>query len=241
MNDAVLFSPHLDDATLSASRRLIAGDIHVVTIFSGAPPPETGLRYFDRLTGATSSHARILERWVEDDEAMKILNCDTTRLGELDRDYRDAPVDSATLERLVEPFTRNATEVWVPAGILGHPDHIATREAVTATVPAEADLYFYADIPYSMRFGWPSWATGQDEPQYIDVSFWLEHELESCGLDRKKLQPVVFELDNDLKRHKEQAALCYRTQLPVLKLSPADAPRWQEFLTYELAWKAVDA
>jgi LmbE family N-acetylglucosaminyl deacetylase len=241
MNDAVLFSPHLDDATLSASRRLIAGDIHVVTIFSGAPPPETGLRYFDRLTGATSSHARILERWVEDDEAMKILNCDTTRLGELDHDYRDAPVDSATLERLVEPFTRNATEVWVPAGILGHPDHIATREAVIATVPAEADLYIYADIPYSMRFGWPSWVCGQDEPQYIDVSFWLEHELESCGLDRKKLQPMVFELDNDLKRHKEQAALCYRTQLPVLKLSPADAPRWQEFLTYELAWKAVDA
>ena len=139
--------------------------------------------------------------------------------------------------RVISPMS----EVWVPAGILGHPDHIATREAVTATVPAAADLYFYADIPYSMRFGWPSWVTGQDEPQYVDVNFWLEHELESCGLDRKKLQPIVFELDNDLKRHKEQAALCYRTQLPVLKLSPADAPRWQEFLTYELAWKAVDA
>jgi LmbE family N-acetylglucosaminyl deacetylase len=241
MNGAVLFSPHLDDATFSASRRLSAGDIDVVTLFSGAPPTETGLRYFDRLTGATSSHARILERWAEDDQAMKILNCETSRLGELDRDYRDGPVDTSRLERLVEPFTRNATEVWVPAGILGHPDHIATREAVRATVPAEADLYFYADIPYSIRFGWPSWVNGQEEPPYINVSFWLEHELESCGLNRKKLHPMVFKLDNDLQRQKEQAALCYRTQLPVLKLNPEDAPRWQEFLTYELAWKADKA
>lgn len=241
MNGAVLFSPHLDDATFSASRRLSAGDIDVVTLFSGAPPTETGLRYFDRLTGATSSHARILERWAEDDQAMKILNCETSRLGELDRDYRDGPVDTSRLECLVEPFTRNATEVWVPAGILGHPDHIATREAVRATVPAEADLYFYADIPYSIRFGWPSWVNGQEEPPYINVSFWLEHELESCGLNRKKLHPMVFKLDNDLQRQKEQAALCYRTQLPVLKLNPEDAPRWQEFLTYELAWKADKA
>jgi LmbE family N-acetylglucosaminyl deacetylase len=237
MNEAVLFSPHLDDAVLSASRRLIAGNIHVVSVFTGAPPPETALTYWDRLTGATSCHARVLERWTEDDEAMKILNCETTRLGELDLQYRDGPLDNSKLECLIKQFTRNATEVWVPAGIAGHPDHIATREAVIATVPADAVLYFYADIPYSLRFGWPSWVNGQEEPQHLDLSFWLSDELDSRGLSRHKLEPVVFNLDGELKRRKERASLCYRTQLPVLKLGPADAPRWHEFLTYELAWK----
>lgn len=237
MNNAVLFSPHLDDAVLSASHRLIAGDIRVVSIFTGMPPAETEPGFYDRLTGATSSHARVLERWAEDDEAMKMLNCETSRLGELDRQHRNTPVDDSALARLIEPFTRNTTEVWAPAGIGGHPDHIATRKALTATVPAEAELYFYAELPYSLRYGWPSWVTGQEEPQYLDLSFWLQHELDSCGLNRQKLTPAVFQLDGDLKRHKEQAALCYRTQLPALKLSPADAPRWQEFLTYEVAWK----
>jgi len=237
MNNAVLFSPHLDDAVLSASHRLIAGDIRVVSIFTGMPPVETELGFYDRLTGATSSHARVLERWAEDDEAMKMLNCETSRLGELDLQHRNTPVDDSALARLIEPFTRNTTEVWAPAGIGGHPDHIATRKAVTATVPAEAELYFYAELPYSLRYGWPSWVTGQEEPQYLDLSFWLQHELDSHGLNGQKLAPAVFQLDSDLKRHKEQAALCYRTQLPALKLSPADAPRWQEFLTYELAWK----
>jgi LmbE family N-acetylglucosaminyl deacetylase len=236
-NGAVLFSPHLDDAALSASCRLIAGSIRVVTIFAGTPPPETELSYYDRLTGATSSHARALERWAEDDKAMKILNVETSRLGELDQQYRGAPVDNSRLERLVEPFTQNATEVWVPAGIGGHPDHIATREAVTSTVPAEAEVYIYADLPYSLLYGWPSWVNGEEEPQYLDVSFWLESELNSCGLNRRKLKPIPFKLDSGLKRRKEQAALCYRTQLPGMKLSPADDHRWQEFLTYELAWK----
>lgn len=238
MNGAVLFSPHLDDAVLSASHRLIAGDIRVVTIFAGAPPAEIGSRYFDRLTGSASSHARILERWGEDDEAMKILGCTPDRLGELDNDYRDAPLDNGGLERLVEHFMHGATEVWMPAAIGSHPDHVATREAVTATVPEGAELYFYADIPYSLRFGWPSWVNGQKEPPYLDLSFWLEHELDACGLNERKLEPIVFKLDSDMRHRKEQAALCYRTQLPVLKLSQADASRWQEFLTYEIAWKA---
>jgi len=237
MNGAVMFSPHLDDATLSASSRLIAGSIDVVTIFTGTPSTETELGLFDRLTGATSSYARILQRWAEDDEAMKMLNCQTTRLGELDQEYRNAPVDNSKLERLIMPFMLNATEVWAPAGIGSHADHIATREAVLATVPADAELYFYADVPYSLRFGWPSWVNGQEEPQYLDLSFWLERELDSCGLNRQKMTPAVFKLDSDLKRRKEQATLCYRTQLPVLKLSPADAPRWADFLTYEVAWK----
>jgi LmbE family N-acetylglucosaminyl deacetylase len=237
MNDAVLFSPHLDDAVLSASGRLMAGGIQVVTLFTGAPPPETELEFYDRLTGAASSHARVLERWAEDDEAMKILNCETSRLGELDLQYRKAPADNGRLERLIKPFTRHATEVWAPAGIGGHPDHIATREAVAATVPAAAELYFYAELPYSLRYGWPSWVNGQEEPQYLDLSFWLEHELDSRGLGGQELKPAVFKLDSDMRRRKERAALCYRTQLPAQKLSPADAPRWQEFLSYELAWK----
>ena len=237
MNGAVIFSPHLDDAALSASSRLIAGRIDIITIFTGMPPAEIELGNFDRLTGATSSHARMLERWSEDDEAMKILNCETSRLGELDQEYRNGPVDKSKLVRLIKPFMRNAAEVWAPAGIGSHPDHIATRDAVIATVPTEADLYLYAEIPYSLRFGWPSWVNGQEGSQYLDLSFWLERELDSCGLNRQKLEPAVFELDSDLKRRKERAVLCYRTQLPVLRLSPADAPRWQEFLTYELAWK----
>ena len=215
----------------------MAGDIHVVTIFSGAPAPEAGLGDFDRFTGAASSHVRMIERLPEDDEAMKILDCETTRLGELDQQYRDGPADNGRLECLIKPFMRNATEIWAPAAIGSHPDHIATREAVAANVPAGAELYFYADIPYSLRFGWPSWVNGQEEPQYLNLSYWLERELELCGLNRQKLQPTVLKLDADQKLRKEQATLCYRTQLPVLKLTPADAPRWQDYLTYELAWK----
>src|SRR5215510_3926275 len=73
LGHALVVSPHLDDAVLSASHRIRPGAATVVTVFAGTPAASIGLTGWDAFTGATDSAARMLERYGEDDEAMRRL------------------------------------------------------------------------------------------------------------------------------------------------------------------------
>ncbi|SDZ35630.1 N-acetylglucosaminyl deacetylase, LmbE family [Amycolatopsis xylanica] len=237
---ATIFSAHLDDAVLSAAAQLSRPRARVVTVFAGPPPASIDRTRWDKITRASSSAERYAERLAEDERAVAALGCASVRLPEPEDQYRDGELDQRELIAKLRPYLAESAEIWLPAGIGDHPDHALLRDAVLAALregPAAPAVFVYADLPYALRFGWPSRATGVDNPPYLDVDFWINEELVACGFDRSQLTERVFELTEDLKRAKERAVLCYRSQLPALVLTPDDTRRWQSFFRYELAWE----
>src|SRR5215218_6390035 len=96
---AVILSPHLDDAVLSCWHLLSGpGDVEVINVFAGSPPPGSGASWWDRITAATDSAARMQERRDEDSEAFAIAGRTATHLDFLDEQYE--PADQP-LERIV--------------------------------------------------------------------------------------------------------------------------------------------
>jgi len=236
---AVVFSPHLDDAVLSASVRLMSRAARVVTVFAGPPPDRIELTEWDRLTGARSSRERHLERLAEDQEAMALLGCASRRLDEPEAEYREGDLDFARLTALLRPLLVGAAEVWMPAAIGGHPDHIATRDAVLAALDGVRDhrVFLYADLPYAIWYGWPTWVSGEAAPEFLDPDRWLVDELVKGGLAPARLKADVVELTPRMRERKGAAVRSYRTQLPALTIAPNDGYRWPMFLRYEVAWQ----
>ncbi len=177
----VVVSPHLDDVVLSAAAQLGRPDLTVVTACTGAPSPDAPLGYWDRLTGATSAAARVHERYAEDDAALAVCDVQTiVRLGFPDGQHRPdgETVSHAGLVRALRSELAGAVEVWAPAGIGCHPDHLAVRDAVLDAIDPGAVVHHYADVPYSLRYGWPPSVTGRPAPSpYLDVEYWLAEEL----------------------------------------------------------------
>jgi LmbE family N-acetylglucosaminyl deacetylase len=178
---AIIVSPHLDDAALSCGggiARLVRGGVSVtvVSVFTGDQPPGRPLS-----TLARRSHASwgigdqpFAVRRAEDEAAARLLGYRTEHLGLLDAIYRrsasgealyarqlsaPAPEDIADfLPRLVDALRGSALRhhdagpVFCPAGIGSHPDHVLTRQAVEQIAPAEK-LVYYDEYPYSARPG----------------------------------------------------------------------------------------
>ena len=155
--EALVFSAHLDDGVLSASLRLARPATRLVTVFSAAPPDGLGDTDWGVLTRASSSAARHRERLAEDAAAAAVLGCATAYLDQPENAYRGgAPADLEAAADAVAPLLPGAAEVWVPAGIGGHPDHRAAREAVLNAVrrlSTPPPVYLYADLPYTIRHG----------------------------------------------------------------------------------------
>ncbi|WP_067460278.1 PIG-L deacetylase family protein [Actinomadura macra] len=248
MNPTVVFSPHLDDAAFSASVPLTQPGTQVVTVFAGSPPKSITLTHYDRITGARSSHERYRERIAEDDRAMDVFGCAQVRCDELDDQYRDGPIDQERLFDRLEPFLKTAGEIWIPAAIGNHPDHVTVRDtlldglerrrsAAGAPTGSGADLRLYADLPYSIKYGWPSWVTGAEPRPYLDIDYWLADQMTRNGLDPARLTREVRRLSADARARKDRAVREYRTQLPGLGLDPAHTSRWDEFVGYEVFWR----
>lgn len=239
MSVAVL-SAHLDDAVFSATVQLLRPRARMITVFAGAPEAAAERSRWDGTTSAPSAAQRHRERLAEDDRAVATLGCASIRMNGRDNQYRDRPVDLDVLAGQLLPAVSEAAEVWLPAGIGQHPDHIATREAgmraVLAASPAPL-AFLYADLPYTIEYGWPSWVTGEPKPRFLDPDFWVERELMRAGLDPRALRARVVALDPSTRRCKEEAVLCYGTQLPALHLTPDDGARWEACLHYEAAWE----
>jgi LmbE family N-acetylglucosaminyl deacetylase len=164
----VAISAHLDDAALSASASLAGVDATVLTVFAGMPPAEIGLASWDAHTGATNSADRQTERLAEDAEAMRILSARGRYLDELDSQYRP-PGQVPDLERVAQSIAGyfggvggEETEAWIPAALGGHPDHALARDAAlrAAVIAGLPGVVLYADYPYVLSCGLPSWPAG---------------------------------------------------------------------------------
>lgn len=235
----VAISAHLDDAALSASVRLSGGDATVLSVFTGMPPSWVQLSYWDRLTGATSSAVRQAERITEDAQAMRLLDAQGRHLDEPESQFRRGDPDLDQLAaRMTEQFA-GADEVWIPSAIGGHPDHRFARNAAlrAAAATGHDEIVLYADFPYVIFYGWPSWVCGVPAGPCLDPDFWLADQLRAVGIDAGALTPEVVVLTPQQRDLKARIAAAYRSQAAALRLTPTDLAADPGKLGFELSWR----
>lgn len=228
-----VLSPHLDDAVLSAWSALRGpGEVRVVNVCSGLPA--TGLLSpWDRLTGATDSRVRMLERLQEDRVALARAGREATALDFPEAQYRRGPLDSSSLRDALESVLDGVAEVWAPAGIGGHDDHVQVRDvALGVAMAGGPGLKLYADLPYAVRYGWPGWVSAQDDDQYLVVDAWWRRFL-PADLD---LPAAKHTLHAAGARRKLHALAAYRTQLPGLNGGPLELLQRSCIIRYEVSW-----
>ncbi len=232
-------SPHLDDAALSASVALSGRAATIVTVFTALPAPDRPASWWDRLTGASSSVERQRERLKEDAAAMRLLSARGVHLGEAEALYRDGDPDlSRAVGRLIE-VVAGADEVWLPSAIGGHRDHAFARDAGlrAAAAAGHAEVMLYADFPYVIAYGWPSWVSGRPAGVYLDAAFWLADQIASAGLDAGSLTPAVIRLSPAQQAKKAEIIAAYQSQAEALRLTPRDLAADPAKLEFELAWR----
>jgi LmbE family N-acetylglucosaminyl deacetylase len=243
----VAVSPHLDDAALSASASLRGVGATVLTVFAGLPPPELTVSLWDRLTGASSSAERQAERLVEDAAVMGLLSARGGYLDEREAQYREAEsgpgLGAAGLAeriavRIAEHLT-GADELWLPAAIGRHPDHVLARDAGlrAAAATGHGDVVVYADFPYVILYGWPSWVSGQPADPYLDPEVWLAGQFVAGGLDIAVRSAEVIKLTAAQRDVKTKIIDAYRTQASALALTAGCLAREPAKLDYELSWR----
>lgn len=236
---AIVVSPHLDDAVLSAWTRLSAGNVTVITVFTGLPPPTFTVSPWDLETGAASSHDRMYERLSEDEAALGGLGVPTIRLGKTEFEYRDGEdTDVVAIADVLRPHIADCAELWLPAGIGAHPDHIATRDAgIVALIrtPGPA-VRFYADFPYVADKGWPSWITAV--AACGPHTFVSPESTKLCPLCFRNSAPLatLVVLTPDEQAAKLSTLHNYRSQLNALDLTDEQLIRTPQLLKYELSW-----
>jgi LmbE family N-acetylglucosaminyl deacetylase len=158
----VVVSPHFDDAVFSTAHVLLAaGPAATVVTVCGGAPAEGEVSEWDLECGFPSGSAAAAGRAAEDLRAAEIAGVRSVHLGVPDEPYRAGfPNDRvvADLAAILPP----CGDVWVPAGLGSHPDHVSTREAVLEVLPAaNPRIRFYADCPYAFAFGWDAADTGR--------------------------------------------------------------------------------
>jgi LmbE family N-acetylglucosaminyl deacetylase len=230
MSVAIL-SPHLDDAVVSAWSALRSDGALVVNVFDGAPPAGT-LERWDRVTGASDSRVRMGERLEEDREALALAGRESTSLGLLEAQYRDGPPDAAALDaglRAALAEAGDVDELWAPAGIGEHADHVAVRDWALAAGPR---VFLYADLPYAIRHGWPAWVTGEEPQAYFSQDEWWAAAL-PAGVE---LTPRAHELPEEEVELKLRALAAYRTQIEGIDGGTQRLLRNPKVIRYEVSW-----
>jgi LmbE family N-acetylglucosaminyl deacetylase len=232
----VILSPHLDDAVLSCWHVLAGpGDVSVVNVFDGSPPPGTPMPWWDTVTGAADPRSRMRERREEDRAARAELGRPAVGLGLLDAQYRGAGLQVEALAERLERIEKGAL-VYAPAAIDdNHLDHALVRDAAVELARSGRRLRLYADLPHAIRRGWPAWVTGEAEEPGVSSSW--TGTFAAAGLAVARLVPRVRPLDAAARRRKLLALSRYRTQrsaLDVVAFAPLDDPR---ALAYEVTWE----
>lgn len=229
----LVLSPHLDDAVLSAFSTLCSPrTVQVVNVCSGLPANGL-LSPWDRLTGAAESRPRMFERRQEDRVALARVGREATSLGFPEAQYRDAPLDSAALRGALEQVLDRAAEVWAPAGIGGHADHVQVRDtALELARGGGPPLRLYADLPYAVKYGWPGWVRAEDDDPHLVVDAWWGRFLPAD----LELVAAKHELSAADARRKLQALAAYRTQLPGLNGGPLQLLERPSIIRYEVSW-----
>ena len=239
LDEVTVISPHADDAVFSAWSRLADGHrVTIVTVCAGAPPHGSAPTSHDLLTGSHEPFKRMLERRAEDRAVATAHGWRAIELDFLDTPYRAGPHDVDTIaDTLVEVLRDRRGDVYVPAGIGQHPDHLAVRDA---TLKALARLgrtrcWLFADLPYASKYGWPQWVLGTPRDPNLDIDAFYDRALaQVAGWDRA--EPVVVRMGPECCVEKLAAMRRYVTQFPAIEAGPSRALSHPDRLPYEVFW-----
>ena len=233
----LVFSPHLDDAVLSAWSVLSGpGPVDVVNVFDGIPTPGFVTDY-DRLVGASDSAALAEERVREDREALACAGRVPRGLGFLDLQYRDSPPDSEGLADAISAELADSSGLVVPAGIGGHPDHLIVRDLCFELSGPELPITIYAELPYAIRKGWPHWVTGAERDPYLDLDSDWERDLRALPVPRQALVASAISFTAEESEAKLAALRTYRTQFPSLNSGAIDRLVNPAVRSHEVFWR----
>jgi hypothetical protein len=160
----LVISPHWDDAVLDcwglmASER----QLNVVNLFAGIPTDgRPGI--WEAIMGVQDPAQRARERMREDELALARAGRKPLNMTLLDDQYRrqmrSPPPGLEDLDRAVTGGVQSASRVYVPAGIGAHPDHLLARRYGRMLLAGGMPVTLYAELPYCIFHGWPSWVDG---------------------------------------------------------------------------------
>jgi LmbE family N-acetylglucosaminyl deacetylase len=235
----LILSPHPDDAVLSAFALLTGpAEVTVLDVFTALPEPGT-LGSFDPLFGAEDSHDFMKRRLAEDAVALESVGRSAEHLGMLDEQYRIGPFAADVLAGLLDVRIGAGQWIAVPAGIGAHPDHVGVRDVgIEVARRAGVDVVLYADLPYAIWMGWPSWVTGVPPRPYLVPDARWHRDLVTVAVDSVEQdlvrRPVA--LDPPSVERKVRALECYETQFAALNVGPLERLRNPEIIGFEAYW-----
>ncbi len=233
----MVLSPHLDDAVFSTFK-ILDRDAVVVTLCTASPAVNSVCSNYDKLTCALDPAQRYRERQVEDLKAAATGGWRPIHYGLLDSPYRlDDPDPVAVAQGVADAVDEaHLAELWIPAGIGGHRDHILARTiGLNLGDILDIPIHFYADLPYATTFGWPGWVAGFPEPTHLDIdAFWQRWLIAEINV---RSNAVIHKLDDKMQKFKLEACKGYSTQFPVSEGGPSRLLSHPERICFELSWR----
>ena len=237
--DAVILSPHFDDAVLSCWHVLAsAGDVLVVNVFAGEPPAGA-LGWWDRLAGATDSAAVVRTRIEEDRQALAIAGRTAVNLPFLDSQYRQPDQASGEIVEALRGVLVAGARVYAPASLGDHHrDHTAVRGAALALHAEGAQVELYADLPHATVFGWPRWVRNAGSLNGADRAGerWAS-QLEATGIPVERMLRAVHRLPAEDQACKLDAVRTYGSQIAPLRRVFGASLEDPQLLGFEVDWR----
>jgi hypothetical protein len=212
---ALLLSPHWDDAVLDCWGLLAsARELNVLNVFAGVPPPGRRTRW-EAIIGARDSAERALRRIAEDALALERAGRRAHNLSLLEVKHRPAraAIGLEELDRAVAGEVQSASRVYVPAGIGGHVDHLLIRRYGRALLRGGMPVTLYAELPYCVFHGWPSWVDGRPADPNRDVDRYWASFLDGLPEMPPLRSAEVQRLDGPAAESKAEAIRSYETSL----------------------------
>jgi LmbE family N-acetylglucosaminyl deacetylase len=237
--DAVILSPHFDDAVLSCWRVLAsAGEVLVVNVFAGEPPAGA-LGWWDELAGANDSAAAVRARIEEDRQALALAGRTAVNLPFLDSQYRQDEAPGEIVEALREVLVAGA-RIYAPASLGDHhPDHTAVRAAALALRAEGADVTLYADLPHATVEGWPRWVLDGSSLEADPAGEGWATQLQETGVPVERMVAATHRLSPKEHAAKLEAVFTYSSQIAPLQQVFESSLEDPQLLGLEVDWRLV--
>jgi hypothetical protein len=236
--DAVILSPHFDDAVLSCWHVLAsAREVLVVNVFGGEPPAGT-LGWWDRLAGATDSTAVVRTRIEEDRRALALAGCTAVNLAFLDSQYRQPDQSPGEIVEALRGVVAADARLYAPAS-LGehHRDHTAVLMAALALHAEGAEVALYADLPHATGFGWPRWVLDGSSSGADPAGDRWASQLETTGIPVGWIAAATHRLPARAHANKLEAVLTYGSQIAPLERLFERSLEDPQLLGFEVVWR----
>jgi LmbE family N-acetylglucosaminyl deacetylase len=237
--DAVILSPHFDDAVLSCWHVLASADeALVVNVFAGEPPAGA-LGWWDRLAGATDSAVAVRMRIEEDRQALARAGCAAVNLPFLDSQYRQPVHSSGEIVEALRVVVLAGARIYAPASLGDeHRDHAAVRAVALALHAEGAEVRLYADLPHATVLGWPRWVLDGVTSRAADpaAARWTS-QLESTGISVGRMAAAAHRLPTESLADKLDAVRTYASQTEPLQRAFGSSLEDPHLLGFEVTWR----